>query len=67
MTGLPSQGAKTAIGPATMLPLVRHISGRMTPVLARLPVTANQITVAALGAQLYWLSLLLAKARNYRV
>ena len=34
--------------PATLFPLVRHISQRLTPFLARLPVTANQITAASL-------------------
>lgn len=32
----------------TIFPLVRHLSGRVTPVLANLPITANQITTAAL-------------------
>lgn len=34
--------------PARFFPLVRHLSARLTPVLARLPVTANQITLASL-------------------
>ncbi|MDA0306846.1 MAG: CDP-alcohol phosphatidyltransferase family protein [Proteobacteria bacterium] len=32
-----------------LFPLVRHLSKRVTPLLARLPVTANQITVASLA------------------
>ena len=35
-------------GPAHFFPLVRHLSARLTPMLARLPVTANQITLASL-------------------
>jgi phosphatidylglycerophosphate synthase len=35
-------------GPAHFFPLVRHLSTRFTPVLARLPLTANQITLASL-------------------
>ena len=31
-----------------VLPLIRHLSGWMTPFLARLPVTANQVTTASL-------------------
>ena len=34
--------------PAGVFPLVRHISQRLTPLLVRLPVTANQITAASL-------------------
>lgn len=34
--------------PARVFPLVRHLSARLTPVLVRLPVTANQITFASL-------------------
>jgi phosphatidylglycerophosphate synthase len=34
--------------PETLFPLVRHLSVRVTPVLARLPVSANQITAASL-------------------
>lgn len=33
---------------ATLLPFVRHLSVRVTPVLARLPVSANQVTAASL-------------------
>ncbi len=52
MTMLPSQGSKPVIGPSAVFPLVRHLSRRLTPVLARLPVTANYITVAALASGL---------------
>ena len=31
-------------GERDLLPLIRHLSARMTPLLARLPVTPNQIT-----------------------
>ncbi len=34
--------------PETPFPLIRHLSARCTPVLARLPVTPNQITAASL-------------------
>ncbi len=34
----------------SVFPLVRHLSGYLTPVLLRLPVTANQITSASLAA-----------------
>lgn len=34
--------------PETIFPVVRHLSVRLTPLLARLPVTANQITAASL-------------------
>lgn len=35
-----------------LFPLTRHLSGRLTPVLLRLPVTPNQITAASLAAGL---------------
>ncbi len=35
-----------------MFPLIRHVSKRVTPVLLRLPVSANQITVASLATGL---------------
>jgi phosphatidylglycerophosphate synthase len=45
--------------PATLFPLVRHLSWRLTPLLARLPLSANQITllslIAALGASYLYL------------
>lgn len=34
--------------PDTLFPLIRHLSVRLTPLLARLPVSANQITLASL-------------------
>ena len=34
--------------PETLFPLIRHLSGRVTPVLARFPVSANQITAVSL-------------------
>ena len=41
----------------TVFPLVRHLSSRVTPILAKLPVTANQITVMSLACGLFcsWL------------
>ena len=33
----------------TLFPLLRHLSVRVTPLLARFPVTANQITLASLA------------------
>jgi len=33
----------------TLFPLIRHLSVRVTPLLARFPVTANQITLASLA------------------
>lgn len=38
---------------APAFPLIRHLSRRATPVLARLPVSANQITAASLVAGLF--------------
>lgn len=40
-----------------LFPLVRHLSGRVTPVLMRLPVSANQITALSLlsGLAAAWL------------
>jgi len=37
-----------ADAPDTLFPLIRHLSVRLTPLLARLPVSANQITLASL-------------------
>ena len=37
-----------AEAPDTMFPLIRHLSVRLTPLLARLPFSANQITLASL-------------------
>jgi phosphatidylglycerophosphate synthase len=34
--------------PTTLFPLIRHCSARITPLLARLPITANQITAVSL-------------------
>ena len=34
--------------PETLFPMIRHLSVRVTPVLARLPLSANQITAASL-------------------
>jgi len=41
----------------SLFPLIRHISARLTPLLVRLPVTANQITTASmiLGLAVGWL------------
>ena len=41
----------------TILPLVRYLSSRVTPILAKLPVTANQITAVSLACGLFcsWL------------
>jgi len=36
--------------PPTLFPLVRHLSARTTPLLAQLPITANQITALSLVA-----------------
>ncbi len=43
-----------------LFPLIRHLSLRLTPVLARLPVTPNQITAASLmfGLACAWLIML---------
>ena len=38
--------------PKQVFPLVRHLSWRVTGVLARTPVTANQVTLAAIAAGL---------------
>jgi len=38
--------------PDTLFPLIRHLSLRLTPLLARLPFSANQITLASLAVGL---------------
>jgi len=43
----------SATAKAPALPLIRHLSRLATPVLARLPVSANQITAASLAAGLF--------------
>ena len=52
--GTPGEGAamSAATGPEGLrvLPLIRWVSRHLTPVLARLPVTANQVTAASLVA-----------------
>ncbi len=52
MKTLSAQGAEPTIGSPAVFPLVRHLSLRLTPVLARLPVTANQITATSLASGL---------------
>lgn len=42
----------TATARRPLFPVVRHLSDRVTPLLARLPVTANQITTVSLLAGL---------------
>ena len=37
-----------AESPSTLFPLIRHLSAQLTPLLARLPFSANQITFASL-------------------
>ena len=49
MVGASDQGRR---GPRHLLPLVRHFSRLLTPVLVALPVTPNQITSAAIAAGL---------------
>ncbi len=38
-----------AESPPTLFPMIRHLSVRLTPLLARLPFSANQITFASLA------------------
>jgi len=38
----------TPASPSTVFPLIRHLSTRVTPLLARSPISANQITLASL-------------------
>ena len=40
----------TAARHAPLFPLVRHLSQRVTPLLARLPISANQVTLASIVA-----------------
>lgn len=47
-----------------LFPIIRHLSKRVTPVLARLPVTANQITAASLAPGLGACWLLMAGGRR---
>ncbi len=42
----------TAARRAPLFPLVRHLSSRVTPLLARLPISANQVTWASIVAGL---------------
>ena len=58
-----SEPSNREIGPTrdvsrrTIFPLIRHLSSRVTPLLAKLPVTANQITAVSLACGLFcsWL------------
>ncbi len=53
--------------PRTLFPLVRHLSVRATPVLARFPLSANQITAASLLFGLGCAWLLMRGGRGFAV
>lgn len=61
------EGGRRSGAPGRAFPLIRHLSVRVTPWLARLPVTPNQITAASLVAGLAAAACLLPGERGWAV